>query len=144
MKSITAFMADDSRWNWIIPVRKCAAVEIRFVRIIQKWNSDARLIIRNEDKIHLVKCPQCLARRRKVTLDLRDHGIGIRQSRRLRNVFVPRVGHGHNLHRRKNHIRCRGVKQDWRRENWHRPEDPAFLVDFARSGFRSAMRPRIA
>ncbi len=41
--------------NRILPVRKRAAVEIGFVRVIQKRNRKPRLIVRHEHIIHFVK-----------------------------------------------------------------------------------------
>ena len=46
----------------------------------------------------------------EIAFDLRDHGVGIGQTRALRNIFIPRIGHGHDLHRRNNCVGFRGIE----------------------------------
>ena len=65
------------RGNRIAAVWKSAAIEVRFVGVVEEWNGDARLIIRDQHVIHLVKRLQRLVTA-QVRFDLGDHGIGIR------------------------------------------------------------------
>ena len=46
----------------------------------------------------------------EIAFDLRDHGVGIGQTRALRNIFIPRIGHGHDLHRRNNRVGFRSIE----------------------------------
>ncbi|MBA3543791.1 MAG: hypothetical protein H0T83_05050 [Chthoniobacterales bacterium] len=111
------------------PVRERPAVQVRLVRVIEKWNRQARLLVRHEHVVHFIKGAQGLAAREQIAFDLRNHRSGIRQQRPTRNVFIPRARHRHDLHRRDDGIRGRRIEQDRRRDHRGRSEDSAFLID---------------
>ena len=117
------------RRDRITTVRKSAAIEIRFVRIIEKRYGDARLIIRHEHVVHFVKRPQCLPTRRQIGFQLRNHRRRIRENRPPRDVFVPRIGNRENLHRRNDRVGLRCVEQCRRRHHRRRPKNPPFLIN---------------
>ena len=116
-------------WNRIAAIRKCSAVEIGFVRIIEEWNRHARLIVRDENEIHFIKRPQRLPARRQIGFDLRDHRKRVRQHGPPRNVFVPGARYRKDLHGRDDRVGLRCVEQRWHRHGWRRPENSPFLIN---------------
>ena len=114
--------------NRIAAIRIRAAVEVRFIGIIQERDRDARLIVRHEDVIHFVKRLQRLATA-QVRLDLGDHRVRVRQERATRDVFVPGIIARHDLHRGNDGVSRRRVEQGRRGHDWRRAEDASLVID---------------
>ena len=121
------------RRDGIIAVRECAAIEIGFVRVIEKRDRDPRLIVRHEHVIHFVKRAQRSPACCEVAGDLGDHRARIGEERSLRNILIPGVVPRHDLHRRDDRVSCRRVEQRGRCHNRRRSENSPFLVDAFRA-----------
>ena len=120
------------RRDGIQAVGRGAAVQVRFIRVVDELHRLRRLRIRHQHEVHLRKQPQVLAvspLRRQVALDLRDHRRAVREQRQRRNILVPGVVHRHDLHGRGDRIRRRRVEQRRRRHHRCRAQKASLVVD---------------